>query len=1085
VLQVCRRVLGDSADIDDAFQAAFLVLARKAATVQPREALPAWLHGVAHRVALRARSARARQDRALRPLAGSPADPHPDPLAAISGRELLLIIDEEIQRLAEVYRLPVILCCLEGRSLEEAAGLLGWTRGSVKGRLERGRARLHARLVRRGLTLSAALAAAEWSWSVASAALVQRLTASTVRDALAFGAGQMPASVVSTQASALAGAVVKGMVLAKFKVGALFFLVVGILAVAVGYGAQQVLFAQSAKPLAESSDRSPGVQAEPARIDAYGDPLPEGAIQRLGTVRFRTGGGTVIGLFLGADGKTLISNTFVGARAVQVWEPTTGKLIRSFPGNYAYEPVAVSPDGNTLVISEGAKLGLWDLSSGKRIRRLEAANVADVQALAFSPDGKTLAASDQNGVIHFWYPATGEQASQHSTGTMEPITLLAYSSDGKILVSGNDRSVRLQLWDAVSHQMLYQLARPGNLSSIAFSPDGTLLAASAENCPVALWRVRTGQLVRELRSPLRVDTLAFSPDGRILATNELTPNPPHTDAVSFWDVATGKQLRRAKAPHLFVNALLFALDGKTVFAGSGGGTIRGYDVATAKPVGPGLEAPSGVHGLTLSPSGETLACARDFTLQLHDLSTHRNLDLALLGNQGFTAFAFSPDGRRLAAVSSMNQICLWDLPSQKLVHRLNQPAHRSKQWHVACAFSPEGKELVTLRSDGMIQTWDPQTGHKIRLLDFKGKSQFFGGADVAFSPDGSLLAATGRIPTGNALVCIWDMATGKALPEMTAEMNALTGEAPKLVQGRYFLGSWEPTVVHRVAFAPDGRTLAMNRWQQTIPILEVASGKQRLSLQGHQESTVWIAFTRDGRTLASASWDNTIRLWDLETGQELRCLTGHRGKANSLAFTNDGKTLISAGDDSTILFWDVAAQTHRPFPVSRPDSVKELDLLWSELANVDAGKAYRAMVALRSSPAECVAQLAQHLQPAPTLDRQRLNRLLADLDSNNFAVRSRATAEIEQLGDVSVTALKKKLAENPSLEVRQRIRTILKNVESWGSPSLIRQIRAVEVLERVGTQPARQLLQKLAAGAPSARLTKEAAAAVGRLGKVG
>src|SRR5262245_36020438 len=160
VFQVCRRVLGDVHDAEDAFQAAFLVLARKAAFVYPPESLTAWLHGVAYRVALKARSARYRQHCVTQPLAEAVTDPHPEPPADVSSREVHATVDEEVQRLPKVYRLPVILCCLEGRSLEEAAGLLGWTLGSVKGRLERGRARLHHRLARRGMTLTVTLAAA-------------------------------------------------------------------------------------------------------------------------------------------------------------------------------------------------------------------------------------------------------------------------------------------------------------------------------------------------------------------------------------------------------------------------------------------------------------------------------------------------------------------------------------------------------------------------------------------------------------------------------------------------------------------------------------------------------------------------------------------------------------------------------------------------------------------------------------------------------------------------------------------------------------------------------------------------------------
>jgi RNA polymerase sigma factor (sigma-70 family) len=230
VFGVCWRLLGEVQDAEDAFQATFLVLARKAGTVRPREALPAWLHGVARRVALKARTARARHPLAGTPLAAHPVDPRPDPLAGLSARELLAIVDEELQRLAEVYRLPVILCCLEGRSQEEAAQQLGWTLGSVKGRLERGRARLQQRLARRGLTLSAALAAAEVSRGAASGLTVAGLVGPTMRSALAFAARQPQGASASATAMALAREVLRSPPLARLGVAAALALATSLLA---------------------------------------------------------------------------------------------------------------------------------------------------------------------------------------------------------------------------------------------------------------------------------------------------------------------------------------------------------------------------------------------------------------------------------------------------------------------------------------------------------------------------------------------------------------------------------------------------------------------------------------------------------------------------------------------------------------------------------------------------------------------------------------------------------------------------------------------------------------------------------------
>ncbi len=262
VLQVCWRILGNGAHAEDAFQATFLVLARKAAAVQPREALPAWLHGVARRVALKARVARIRCHE-TGPLLEAPADGRADPLAELSARELLTIVDEEVQRLPERYRLPIILCCLEGQTLEEAARQLGWTPGSVKGRLERGRARLHDRLVRRGLTLSAALAAVEVSRAAASVAVLARLLVRVIPGALAFGAGEGMVTGVSTSAAALAGRVVMAMAVPRLVIAA------GLLLITAALGTGIALQRQSPEPAMPAQDTSPR-----ASLAALPKPIP-------------------------------------------------------------------------------------------------------------------------------------------------------------------------------------------------------------------------------------------------------------------------------------------------------------------------------------------------------------------------------------------------------------------------------------------------------------------------------------------------------------------------------------------------------------------------------------------------------------------------------------------------------------------------------------------------------------------------------------------------------------------------------------------------------------------------------------------
>ena len=289
---------------------------------------------------------------------------------------------------------------------------------------------------------------------------------------------------------------------------------------------------------------------------------------------------------------------------------------------------------------------------------------------------------------------------------------------------------------------------------------------------------------------------------------------------------------------------------------------------------------------------------------------------------------------------------------------------------------------------------------------------------------------------------------------------------------------WEIWVDPRVVFSPDSKMLTMNRWQKAIAVYELASGKERLLLRGHEEGTVWLAFSRDGRTLASASWDETIRLWDLETGRQLRSLVGHRGKPNSVVFTKDGKTLISAGDDSTILFWDVAAQTHRPPLSSQPVSTKQLAQWWADLAGDDVVQAYHVIIELVSRSTQVVPWLKERLNREQSMESKQVSELIGDLDSQSYSQREKATTELLRLGAVIGPVLNKKLTEKPSPEVRQRIEGILPKLEVNRSPDRLRKIRALEVLEKIGTQQAREVVEELSLGDSKAPLTIDASDAL-------
>jgi hypothetical protein len=216
-------------------------------------------------------------------------------------------------------------------------------------------------------------------------------------------------------------------------------------------------------------------------------------------------------------------------------------------------------------------------------------------------------------------------------------------------------------------------------------------------------------------------------------------------------------------------------------------------------------------------------------------------------------------------------------------------------------------------------------------------------------------------------------------------------------------------------------------------------------------------------------------------GREVAKLQGHEGGVVGLLFTPDGQHLISAGTDTTALTWDLGGMIQpAPAPAARLQP-QALEALWTDLAGRDAARAFAALRKLCACPAQAVPLIRERLRPAAPADPKRLARLLADLASDQFEERRQAESELEGLGELAEPALRQVLAQDPPIDLRKRLERLLDKLS--GQPHLVGQLRAVEVLELIGSSEARQVLQSLAGGVPGVRLTREAAGAMWRLGQ--
>jgi hypothetical protein len=282
--------------------------------------------------------------------------------------------------------------------------------------------------------------------------------------------------------------------------------------------------------------------------------------------------------------------------------------------------------------------------------------------------------------------------------------------------------------------------------------------------------------------------------------------------------------------------------------------------------------------------------------------------------------------------------------------------------------------------------------------------------------------------------------------------------------------------MENLKFSSDGRLLAASNLGSQLTVWDTAMGVEVLSFD--QRSRVnRLAFSPDGRFLATGTdaineGNFRVRLWDVGTGQELRALSGHRAFSLPVAFSPDGRLLLSGSFDMTALVWDVADVTRRP-PVGL--SAEDRDRLWGALAG-DAKAANKAIYALAAAEPDAVADLGRRLQPVPVAATP-IDKLLADLDSDRFAVREEATKALERLGPAIEMEVRKALEGQSSAEARGRMERLLDGLRA----DVPRQRRAVAVLEAIGTLEARQVLRRLAGGAPGATLTREARAALDRL----